>query len=247
MPNHPFIIQSYPFQNHLTILIVCDHSSNRIDNHSLEEKIYFPPEFLSKHIAYDIGAFETSQMIAKNLGATLIASQFSRLIIDPNRGEDDPTLIMQLYDGDILEANCTLTEAQRQARIEKLYRPYHDAIANWIEAQSTPPIIISLHSFTPQLQGRPPRPWEIGVLSNEDRRLADPLIAAFQKRLSSPIGDNQPYHGALKGDTMDKHACTHGLKHILLEVRNDLISHSTGQATWAELITDAIKDTLENG
>ena len=140
------------------------------------------------------------------------------------------------------------TEMQERLRqnLEKSSQPYHAAIETWINAQSKPPVILSIHSFTKQLDGRAPRPWEIGVLSNHDRRLADPLIKAFAERLDTPIGDNEPYHGALKGDTIDQHALSRDLHHILLELRNDLIEDAAGQKKWAQLLSEVLTPTLHN-
>ena len=147
--------------------------------------------------------------LAQRLDAPIIWSDFSRLVIDPNRGEDDPTLVMQLYDGTVIPANRHISDAATEARLERLYRPYHDALAA-IAAARTDRVICAIHSFTPRLQGRAPRPWQVGVLySHHDERLAIPLIEALSAE-GLIVGDNEPYAGHLDGDSIDRHALKPG-------------------------------------
>jgi predicted N-formylglutamate amidohydrolase len=161
---------------------------------------------------------------------------FSRLLIDPNRGEDDPTLIRQLYDGTVVPANYPMAEAERERRLDLFYRPYHDAVAAMIasvaHAGGAPPLIFSVHSFTPVMQGRP-RPWHAGVLWDLDERAARPLIDMLAADPLLTVGDNEPYDGALRGDTMYRHAIVNGFAHALLEIRQDLIADDGGAEEWA--------------
>jgi len=230
------------------IVLVCDHAANTI-----------PPEYgtlgldpseLSRHIAYDIGAEGVTRAMAARLGAPAVLTKFSRLLIDPNRGEDDPTLIMRLSDGAIIAGNRTLDEAERAARIARFYTPYHDAVAALVDASLTTgvvPIVIAIHSFTPVWKGVP-RPWHVGVLWDKDPRFAVPLIEALAQDRLIIVGDNEPYHGALKGDTLWKHATQRGLAHALIEVRQDLIATAQGQDAWADRLaatTTALLDDAE--
>ena len=189
---------------------------------------------MGRHIAYDIGAMGTALALGVALNAPVICSDFSRLVIDPNRGADDPTLIPQLYDGTIIAGNRYLTADDRAHRIETLYHPYHDAIARLAADRDI--TFLSVHSFTPQLVGHPPRPWEIGVLSAQDRRIANPLIDALQAELSSPVGDNAPYPGFFPGDSLSQHAHGTGRPNVILELRQDLIADTEGQQNWAQLL-----------
>src|SRR5690606_23139250 len=136
-------------------------------------------------------------------------ANFSRLLIDPNRGEDDPTLIRQLYDGTVVPANYPMTPQEREKRLENYYRPYHDAVgamvASVAKASGAAPFIFSVHSFTPVMQGHV-RPWHVGVLWDLDPRAALPLIQMLSQDETLVVGDNEPYDGALRGDTMFRHA-----------------------------------------
>lgn len=212
-------------------LVTCDHAANTVPPVVPGETLGLAPEDMGRHIAWDVGAAGVAEALGQALGAPVIRSNFSRLVIDPNRGLDDPTLIMQLYDGTIIPANKGLSAADRQARIDTCYAPYHRALSELAARPGA--LILSIHSFTPQLKGRPPRPWEVGVLSAHDRRLADPLLENLRGKLTTPVGDNEPYAGHLPGDAVDQHALKHGRPNVLIELRNDLIETSEGQKEWA--------------
>src|SRR5271166_4979673 len=108
------------------LLIICDHASNFI--FPSYGKLGLDDIQLTRHIAYDIGALAVARELGARLKATVIFSRFSRLLIDPNRGEDDPTLIMRISDGAIVPGNATLNQAERDRRAAAFYRPYHEAI-----------------------------------------------------------------------------------------------------------------------
>lgn len=225
-------------------LVTCDHAANTVPLWVNGGTLGLPAADMNRHIAYDIGGKGVALALAEALNAPVICSNFSRLVIDPNRGLDDPTLIMQLYDGTIIPENRCLAAADRQARINELYRPYHHALAT---LAARPGIaIVSVHSFTPQLNGRTARPWEVGVLSADDRRFADPLLARLQGALDTPVGDNEPYGGHLPGDAIDQHALQHGRPNVLLEVRQDLITESVGQTHWATLIAPHLETARQD-
>lgn len=226
------------------LVISCDHASNRVPEAINNGDLGLGEPDMQRHIAYDVGAAGVSRHLAELLNAPLILSRFSRLVIDPNRGEDDPTLVMQLYDGTIIAANRGLGEDDLAARINQLHRPYHAAFAKLMAARKNP-ILIAIHSFTPQLAGHPKRPWQVGVLFvKEDQRLSTPLIDLLRAEDDICVGVNEPYDGHLPGDSVERHALLHNHPNILIELRNDLIGTDAQQRHWAErlapLITQAI-------
>lgn len=225
------------------IMVLCDHASNMVPSFVGNGDLGLPPTDMARHIAYDIGAAGVSQELATALNASVLMSNFSRLVIDPNRGEDDPTLIMRLYDGSVIPANRSLSADEKQARLDRCYRPYHQKIDQEL-ANFRDPVLISVHSFTPQLKGRAARPWHIGVLYANDTRLALPLMQQFSRFDDICLGDNEPYHGAIVGDTMDRHALGHGRLHVLIEVRNDLIETEAGQKTWAARLAPVLQEAI---
>lgn len=212
-------------------VVTCDHASNRVPDDVAEGDLGLPPADMARHIAYDVGALGVARAIGKALSAPVVASKFSRLVIDPNRGEDDPTLLMQIYDGSIIPANRGVPEAEIERRLERFHRPYHRALASVLAARDGP-AIISIHSFTAQLNGRAPRPWHVSVLYAGDTRLAYPLLARLRDEDDLCVGDNEPYTGYLPSDALDQHGQQPGRLHVLIEVRNDLIETPEGQHAW---------------
>ena len=226
------------------LLILCDHAENTIPEGY--GTLGLRAEDLHRHIAYDLGAAEVAEHLAKALGVPAILSRFSRLLIDPNRGLDDPTLIMQISDGLVVPGNVGLSQAEIQARIARYYRPYHDAIQHAIDAAiafDKPPVIISMHSFTQAWKGVP-RPWAVGVLWDKDPRLALALLEGLRSIPDIEVGDNVPYSGQLKGDTLYCHGTLRGLAHALVEVRQDLILGPEGQREWAARLAHVLVKVL---
>ena len=225
-------------------VIICDHAANTVPYFVSNGNLGIPQSDMQRHIAYDVGALGLSKRLAEQLKAPLVHSNFSRLVIDPNRGEDDPTLVMQLYDGSIIPANRGLSDVDKEQRLERCYRPYHNALEN-VLSNRYDPIIISIHTFTKKLNGYSERPWHVGVLYADDNRLANPLLKLLHDQPDICTGDNQPYRGDLKGDTMEVHALRHGRIHVLIEVRNDLIETDINQNKWAGKLTPIITQAIE--
>ena len=225
-------------------VVTCDHASNRVPAWIAGGDLGLPPADMERHIAWDVGAAGLALALAERLDSPCVLSEFSRLVIDPNRGEDDPTLIMQLYDGSVIPGNRHLDRTMREERLRRLYRPYHAALAQ-VAGRRPDSVICAIHSFTPCLRGRPPRPWHVGILhSHRDSRLALPLIARLREEPDLCIGDNQPYAGHLPGDAIDRHALAHGRPNVLIELRNDLIATPEAQAAWAARLAPILAEVL---
>jgi predicted N-formylglutamate amidohydrolase len=227
-------------------LITCDHASNRVPDWVNGGDLGIPAADMARHIAWDVGAAGVARDLGRLLDSPVILSNFSRLVIDPNRGEDDPTLLMKLYDGTIIPANRHAGPEELERRLDQLYRPYHSAYAR-LAALRPDRVIVAVHSFTPCLRGRPPRPWHVGVLySHLDERFSKPLIARLQRETDLCVGDNEPYSGHLPGDAIDRHALRPGRHNTLVEIRNDLINTPDRQSHWANrlapILTEALRD-----
>jgi predicted N-formylglutamate amidohydrolase len=214
-------------------IVTVDHASNRVPGDVCGGDLGLSPEDMNRHIAWDPGALGVARALARRLDAPMIASDFSRLVIDPNRGEADPTLLLKLYDGTVIPANRHADAAEVERRLERYHRPYHRALEGLIAAREAP-LLVAIHSFTRQFRGRPPRPWHVGVLYGGDSRLALPLIARLNAEPDLCVGDNEPYSGHLPGDSMDRHGVQPGRPHVLIEVRNDLIRSEAEQTAWGE-------------
>jgi predicted N-formylglutamate amidohydrolase len=228
-------------------LLLCDHATNLVPPDVAGGDLGLPPAEMGRHIAYDVGARGVTLALARLLDAQAILTRFSRLVIDPNRGEDDPTLVMRLYDGTIVPANRRIGEAEILRRLARYHRPYHDAIDAVLDASAAAgrdAALVAIHSFTPQLQGRPPRPWHVGVLWKRDARLPGPLLARLRAEPDLCVGENQPYAGQLEGDTMSRHGMRRGLRHVLIEIRQDLIGTEAGWNLWAERLAPMLRDAI---
>lgn len=223
--------------------VTCDHASNAVPPSVGGGSLGLPDADMARHIAWDVGAWGVAQALGDLLGAPVAGANFSRLVIDPNRGEDDPTLLMKLYDGSIIPANRHAGEHELIERVEACYRPYHDAYAR-LAARRADTVILAIHSFTPQLRGRAPRPWQIGLLYAADTRLALPLIDRLRQEGDLCVGDNEPYNGHLPGDSIDRHALRHNRPNVLVELRNDLIAQPSGQRAWAERLAPVLQEVL---
>ena len=225
------------------LLLLCDHARNwippRYDNLGLAEAD------LERHIAYDIGAEALTRTLAERLGATAAMACYSRLLIDPNRGEDDPTLILAVSDGTSIPGNAAVDEHEKWLRLAGYYTPYHEAIDGIISAKMAagrPPIIISIHSFTPTWQGRQ-RPWHIGILWDTDPYLAKHLLTELGTDPSIIVGNNEPYSGkAPTNSTLTRHATPRDLSHVLIEIRQDLIANKAGVDIWVDRLWPILRD-----
>jgi predicted N-formylglutamate amidohydrolase len=228
----------------LPVLFVCDHAARRVPR-ALGD-LGLEAAAFERHIAWDIGAADVARSLARTFSAPLILAGYSRLVIDLNRTLDDPTSMPEISDGTPIPANQGLAPADRAARVAALFDPYHaaidDALAR-LRRGGAAPALVSIHSFTPVFNGFV-RPWQIGVLWNRDGRFATPLLERFGAH-AIVVGDNQPYSAREgQGYTVKHHAERHGLPHVMLEIRQDLIDTHHGAADWAGIVAAALEPLL---
>jgi predicted N-formylglutamate amidohydrolase len=212
------------------ILVVSDHASNRVP---ADIDLGIDPALLDQHIAVDIGVAGVAAHMAERPGSAAFLGGVSRVVCDFNRDEHGPTVCPIASDGYAIPGNA-LDHEGHEARLARFYRPYHEGLAALLDAMP-PALILSLHSFTPQLASDPAqaRPWHVGVLYNADdraARLAIPLLEAE----GLVVGDQEPYSGRLLNATMNRHAEAEGRPYFGLEVRQDQIADPANHALWAE-------------
>ena len=192
------------------LVCVADHASNFVPE---DIPLGIPPELLEEHAHL---------------------AEVSRLVVDLHREEDHPAVVPTESDGHLIPGNIG---ADVEARLEKYYRPYHAALEKWLD-EAQPELIISLHSFTPELNnGEEERPWEVSLLYNKDDRAARHAIRLFSE-LGLNVGENVPYSGAELNATMNRHAEARGRHYCFIEIRQDLISTRAEQARWAAMVAD---------
>jgi len=232
------------------VILLCDHASRFIPR--TLDSLGLSQAELSRHIAWDIGIADVTRRLAKAMDAPAVLSRFSRLVVDPNRALDDPTLVPRISDGVIVPGNRDLEPAEIRRRIATFHRPYHAAVDRVIEGKiagigggAKLLALVSMHSFTPVIKGRE-RPWQIGILWNRDPRIPEPLIARLRAD-GMVVGDNEPYSGRDEhGYTLHVHAEPRGLANVLIEVRQDLIDTRHGAAGWTRRIRDALRHVLDD-
>ncbi len=216
------------------LVLTCDHASN-----------FVPPEYgalglsethLSAHIAWDPGALAVARGISERLDTALIETRISRLILDCNRPLDAPDLISEISETTAIPGNRGLSAGERNARIARCWKPFHDAVDAVLDDRNRaglPSWLVSVHSFTPVYKGVH-RPWHIGIIHDEDTRLALPLIAALEELPGITVGVNEPYSPADRVYfTLEQHARPRGLPCAMIEIRNDEIRDGAGQEKWA--------------
>jgi predicted N-formylglutamate amidohydrolase len=212
------------------VVCVADHASNFVPP---DIDLGIAPELLGKHIAVDIGVQGVAARMARRHGIPAHLACVSRLVCDLHREEDNPAVVPTTSDGHLIPGNIG---ADVERRLDRFHRPYHAALAEWLE-QADPSLIVSLHSFTPQLESdrSTARPWEVALLYNTDDRAAQLAIRLFAEQ-GLTVGDNEPYSGKLLNATMNRHAEAHGRPYLAIEVRQDQIESEAGQARWAALL-----------
>ncbi len=207
-----------------------------------------PPEEMERHIACDIGIAGMGAMLGRALNATFVRQTYSRLVIDCNRGPGWADSIPPISDFTVIEANRNLSAQDAARRRSLIFQPYHDAISAALDARfaaGLPTTLISLHSFTPVMNGAP-RPWTYGVLHEGNSPFSQAVLATLRERFGEAlIGDNQPYSLSSETDySVPFHALARGLDYLELEVRQDLISEPDGQREVAAALAEVLPAAL---
>lgn len=244
LPGDPAPFEIVNPQGRAPCLIVCDHASPVIPG-ALGD-MGLSGEHLREHIAWDIGAATIARRLAKRLDAPGVLAGFSRLVVDCNRYLDDPAIMVETSDTIAVPANRGLDDSARAERVAELYRPYHNAIEDALEAfeeAGTVPFFISVHTMTHRMRGRESRLEEFTLCWKLDDRVARPLLARLAGRDDIVFGDNVPYGLEPEEDyTVPEHAMKRGLPHLQFEVRQDLVGDEKGAHRWADLIYDLVAD-----
>lgn len=226
-------------------LLICDHASALIPSYYNE--LGLAPGDRYAHVAWDIGAAEVTRGLARRLGCPAVLAGVSRLVIDCNRQPGDPSSIPANSCGVAVPGNVGLDDLEADARAERWFWPYHHEIGTVLShlfRRGRVPAMVSVHSFTPCICGGTQRPWHVGVLSNRDLRMAEPVLRALQKRGGLVVGDNEPYSAREINYTLDTHAGAAGLPHVSFEIRQDLVADAAGCEAWADLLAEVLRPVL---
>jgi predicted N-formylglutamate amidohydrolase len=226
-------------------LLLGDHAGNALP--SSLGNLGVASENLERHIAWDIGVAELGQRLADSLNSVFIHQPYSRLLVDCNRDPASPSSILEISDGTVIPGNRGLEPRQAERRVAEVHTPYHAAIAAELDRRGRArigSILISLHSFTPSMDGVT-RPWEVGVLHDGgDASFAKLVLSALQVGSSLSVGDNAPYHMDSTDYTIPFHAYPRGLPYAELEIRQDLLGHHDAIRGWCSIISRSLLDAL---
>ena len=221
----------------LNFLLLCDHASNALPNGW--DRLGLPAQRLEEHIAWDAGAAAVTRRLSGLLGAPALLSCYSRLFIDCNRALGAPNSIPEESDGVTVPANRSLSAAEIRQRADIAFHPYHRALTRQLDELSDP-FVVALHSCTPVFSGEA-RPWHVGILWRRDETSARRLIAALARDKSLCVGENQPYSALdTPGYTVAEVLEPRNLRHVIIEIRQDLITGSAGAEAWAERLADLL-------
>lgn len=224
-----------------SVVLVCEHASRDIP--AQFEALGLGTEALESHVAWDPGALAVAREMSEQLDATLVAGRVSRLVYDCNRPPEAPGAMPAQSEVFAIPGNASLDDAARAERVRRYYEPFRDTLAAMIERVEAP-VIVTVHSFTPVYHGKP-RAVEIGVLHDSDTRLADAMLAIAAEHTDLNVLRNEPY-GPQDGvtHTLKEHGLVHGHPHVMLEIRNDLITTEAEQQQMGAMISNWLRDAL---
>jgi predicted N-formylglutamate amidohydrolase len=231
------------------VLLLCDHAGRWVPPEL--DDLGLPPQELSRHIGWDIGAADVTRHLARLLEAPAVLCHVSRLVIDPNRKPGDPSSIPTISDGTFVPGNQDLSVDEVRRRVWRFFVPYHRAVAREIarlRRRHGVPAVVSIHSFTPRMaHAHSWRPWHVAVLWDCDQRLAAPALAGLRRDPELRVGDNEPYSGRFPvGYSIPFHAVRPRLPHVSFELRQDLIDTPGTAAAWAERLAGVLRPPLSD-
>jgi predicted N-formylglutamate amidohydrolase len=241
-PDEPPAFVEIGRERRSNFVIVVDHASSRIPRRLGD--LGLPAAELQRHIAWDIGALDVARLVAAELDATLVAQNYSRLVIDCNRDPKVPTSIPTLSESTPIPGNMNLSDQQRAARRREIFDPYHDhvrALLDERQAAGRPTILVSQHSMTDIFKGVR-RAMHAAVLYNRDRRFAGLVLDILRRDPPLHIAENEPYFVSDETDyTIPRHGEERGLPHVEIEIRQDLLLDDAGQREWATRIGNTLR------
>ncbi len=222
-------------------VLICEHASRFIP--AALNGLGLDEAAASSHAAWDIGALDLSVELMGALDAPLVHSRVSRLVYDCNRPPERIDAMPRVSEVFSVPGNANLTNAQREQRIRDVYEPFAQLVSSTLDTRPEPPVVITIHSFTPVYKGKP-RSVELGILHDEDDRAAQ-LMLRHSESSGLHVALNEPY-SATDGvtHTLREHAIRRGLPNVMIEIRNDLIDTPTGVNHIAGLLTPILQSVV---
>jgi len=234
-PDEPGPVQVLRAAGRSDLFLTADHAGRAIPRRL--NKLGVADSELERHIAWDIGIAGVTERLSSALDATAVLQTYSRLVIDCNRDPSWPTAMPLISEHTDIPGNAGLSDADKAARVAAVFTPYHDRITQLLDQRAAAgrrTVLVAMHSFTPVFK-QERRDMQVGVLYNNDARLAGIMLDLLRAEGDLVVGDNAPY--AITGTSdygIPVHGEQRGLAHVEIEIRQDLIAGETGQAAWAE-------------
>ncbi len=231
---------------HLTpfIMLSCEHAGNRVPE-PWTEAFAGAEADLNSHRGYDEGVLPVALRFASDLGAPLLLSTVSRLVVEPNRSLDNPGLLSEYTRG--------LHEDDKREILAAHYTPLRSRAIQLVDlaaAAGLTTLHISIHSFTPVFEGAR-RSVEVGVLFDPARRaereIGERWIEAIRDRTGLDTRANEPYEGVADGHTTALRRCFASWLYLglELEVRSDLLADAERAETLAGVLCGALKEAMD--
>ncbi|SDZ54374.1 Predicted N-formylglutamate amidohydrolase [Jannaschia faecimaris] len=224
-----------------SVVFVCEHASAYIPAEF--EGLGLPEDALTSHVAWDPGAMALAERLTERFNGVLIAARTSRLVYDCNRPPEVPDAMparSEIFD---IPGNAHLTASDRADRVRTYYQPFRQAVSDAMSAIKDP-VLVTVHSFTPIYHGKT-RDVEIGVLHDDDARLADALLDVATRSGKHVVRRNEPYGpGDGVTHTLKEHALPGGYLNVMLEVRSDLVATGAAQGAMVETLSGWLEGAL---
>jgi predicted N-formylglutamate amidohydrolase len=188
-----------------TLIVSSEHAGHEIP----EElgRLGLGEDVLASHVAWDPGAKEVASCLASLTGAPLFQGRYSRLVADLNRSPGTSQVVPEIAFGVRVPGNVGLGGQGRSRREERYQRPYWRSVENAVaermpRSEEGPRVLhLSIHSFTPELDGKK-RSLDLGVLLDPDRPLeayvGDRLLSSLREQ-GFDARENEPYDGRADG------------------------------------------------
>ncbi|MCV6576050.1 MAG: N-formylglutamate amidohydrolase [Cohaesibacter sp.] len=244
-PEEPEPVSCINEQAKSNILLICEHASNAFPQKL--GQLGLSEDATKSHVAWDPGALGVSHHLSQLLDATLIHQNYSRLVYDCNRPPSATDAMPERSEVFDIPGNKGLSDTDKAARIAAIYQPFEDSLKVFIAKrrdQGRTPILITIHSFTPVYHGKK-REVELGILYDQDTRLANALLQASEHQKDLIIRANEPY-SPVDGvtHTLQTHALPHELHNVMIEIRNDLIETKAQQKAMAQTLAQLCQTAI---
>jgi predicted N-formylglutamate amidohydrolase len=245
--NAPYRIENADGRGAAVILV--DHASNHIPERW--GTLGLDPREREAHIAWDPGALPVARELARRLDAPLVAGTVSRLVLDLNRPVGSTTMMPETSESTAIPGNRGLSDVERQYRVDTIWEPYHQAVADVVDRQvalhGDQVAVVAVHTFTPIYKGVT-RTLHVGVLFDSDDRLGRQVLDRLACEDDLICRANEPYAPADEVYyTLSRHADARGLASVMIEIRNDLLTTQAGRLEWAERLAAAIAPAAPDG